>query len=89
MRIASFADTYRTSSEGVVPLRSRAGHLAGLTQTGSAARQTYAATEPSPNGNTVSLEEEMLQSAEVQREHDRALAIYKHGLTILRTVLAR
>lgn len=43
----------------------------------------------SPNGNGVSLEEQMLLAVDVKRSHDRALAIYKSGLTILRTSLGR
>ena len=42
-----------------------------------------------PNGNGVSLEEEMLKSVEVKRQHDRALAIYKSSMNILRTSLGR
>ena len=45
--------------------------------------------EPSPNGNSVSIEEEMMQAVANQREHNRALAIYRHGLTILRSTLGK
>lgn len=43
----------------------------------------------SPNGNTVSLENEMLKSLDAKRQHDRALAIYKSSLGILRSTLSR
>ncbi|MEP2629214.1 MAG: FlgB family protein [Shimia thalassica] len=43
----------------------------------------------SPNGNTVSLEGEMLKSLGAKRQHDRALAIYKSSLGILRATLSR
>lgn len=42
-----------------------------------------------PNGNSVSVEEEMLKAVEVKRQHDRALAIYRSNLTVLRTALGR
>lgn len=42
-----------------------------------------------PNGNSVALEEEMLKAVEVKRQHDRALAIYKSSMTILRSSLGR
>lgn len=42
-----------------------------------------------PNGNTVSLETEMLKSLGAKRQHDRALAIYKSSMGILRTSLSR
>ena len=48
-----------------------------------------AETEISPNGNGVSIETEMLKAVAVQRQHSRALAIYKSSLTILRTSLGR
>ncbi|MBF9050991.1 FlgB family protein [Roseobacter sp. HKCCD9010] len=43
----------------------------------------------SPNGNTVSLEAEMLRSVEAQRAHSRALTVYQSALTVLRTSLGR
>lgn len=46
-------------------------------------------SEPAPNGNTVSIEEEMLNAISATRDHDRALAIYRHGMTVLRTALGR
>jgi flagellar basal-body rod protein FlgB len=46
-------------------------------------------TEQSPNGNSVSLEEEMVAAVDASREHNRALAVYRHGMTVLRTALGR
>lgn len=40
-----------------------------------------------PNGNSVSLETEMVKATEVKRQHDKALAIYKNTLDILRSAL--
>jgi len=42
-----------------------------------------------PNGNTVSLESEMLHAVDTKRQHDRAMMIYKSALTILRTAVRR
>jgi flagellar basal-body rod protein FlgB len=39
----------------------------------------------SPNGNTVSIEMEMLESIEADRTHNRAVTIYETALGILRT----
>lgn len=85
--LGAFADSYRGDAAQAMR-SSRAGHLsadaaAGLT------RPTVTDDEPSPNGNSVSLETEMLRGVEVQREHARALAIYKHALMVLRTSLGR
>ena len=86
-KIAAFRDVYRADDNGQMRT-TRAGHLSGsgdhttprtLMQTGTA----------SPNGNTVSIEEELLASVAVGREHNRALSIYRHTMTILRTSLGR
>ena len=42
-----------------------------------------------PNGNTVSLEREMLMSVAADRQHKRALTVYRHSLTLLRASLGR
>ncbi|MEO9457563.1 MAG: FlgB family protein [Roseobacter sp.] len=43
----------------------------------------------SPDGNTVSIEDQMLKANETMRQHDKALAIYKSALGILRSSLGR
>lgn len=69
-----------------VDLRSFADHWSGKGVTAGLdhARPIERPGLRSPNGNTVSLETEMIASAEVQRDHTRALAIYRSALTILR-----
>lgn len=42
-----------------------------------------------PDGNSVSLETEMLRATDAKRQHDRSLAIYKSALNILRSSLGR
>ena len=42
-----------------------------------------------PNGNSVSVEMEMMKAVDAKRSHDRALAIYRSSLSILRTSLGR
>ncbi len=42
-----------------------------------------------PNGNSVSLEREMMHAVDAKRQHDRALAIYRSSLTILRSAIGR
>ncbi|MFT5629123.1 MAG: flagellar basal-body rod protein FlgB [Gammaproteobacteria bacterium] len=68
---------------------SRAGHI-GVAPAGSSKLQSVISNaEPSPNGNSVSIEEEMLKSVAVSREHSKSLAIYRHAMTVLRTSLGR
>lgn len=42
-----------------------------------------------PNGNTVSLEDQMQRSAVSARDHDTAMALYGKSLSILRASLGR
>lgn len=65
----------------------RAGHLGA--EQGAPVSTFERRNEAAPNGNTVSLEEEMVASVTAQREHGRAMAIYRHGLTIMRAPLGR
>lgn len=82
-RIASFSESYRPETTAGLKT-TRPGHLASGT-VASEARSAAAHSEPSPNGNDVSLELEMLESVDAAREHSRALAIYRHAMTIIRT----
>ncbi|MBZ4689723.1 MAG: flgB [Cereibacter sp.] len=42
-----------------------------------------------PNGNSVSLEAEMVRAVEVKQQHEMALAIYQSASRLLRTSLGR
>ncbi|MFN6952182.1 MAG: FlgB family protein [Albidovulum sp.] len=87
--LPGFADLYRETD--TAPLRAtRTGHFAALADGGmpaAAARMPVGAM--APNGNSVSLEVEMVKAAEVKREHDLALAVYGKSLAILRASLGR
>lgn len=86
-RMASFRDSYRAAETGTLRA-TRPGHMGG-DLADAAARASTASNEPSPNGNSVSLELEMVAGVAAQREHSRALAIYRHALTVLRSTVAR
>lgn len=85
--IGPFAENY-ASRTGSVLRATRPGHMSAEAAVATP-RPEMTDEEPSPNGNTVSLETEMLNGVEVAREHSRALAIYKHALGIIRTSLGR
>ena len=85
--IAPFSETFDgMQSAGL--RATRTNHLQADTA-GPNAQITFSDAESSPNGNTVSLEQEMINSVEIQREHNRALAIYKHSLDVLRLSIGR
>lgn len=90
--VAPFAETYRSNAslgDAVNQRATRSLHLHGA-MSGQPADPTIDEDAiASPNGNTVSLEGEMLKSLDAKRQHDRALAIYKSSLGILRATLSR
>ena len=52
--------------------------------------RTLASDAPSnPNGNNVSLEQEIFSSAEAMGQHNMALTVYSKSLDMLRTALGR
>ena len=67
----------------------RADHLTAASWGGGDARAVDAGGEASPNGNTVTLEGEMLRAAEAKRQFDLSLSIYQSGMGLMRTALGR
>lgn len=79
---------FEPSRESGLSLRAtRPGHVAQ----GSAPRVRLvdAGGEAAPNGNTVSLEEELVRGAEVKRQHELALSVYQSGLRLMRSATGR
>ncbi len=87
--VTPFNDTYETT--GTHSMRAtRSGHFGEATGTSRfSASLVDADAAESPNGNTVSLENEMVKSSQIKSQHDKALAIYKSSLDILRASLGR
>ena len=90
--IAPFAQTYQSqayqSQGGATPMRAtRARHLGGVMPASNPIRVFDAGDPTSPNGNSVSLETEMVKASEVRQQHELALSIYSTSLGILRTSL--
>lgn len=84
--IAGFASSW---AEGGLELAAtRPGHLAA-TSAPAAFEVQVAATPDAPNGNSVSLETEMVKSAEARQEHEMALAIYRATSDVIRAALGR
>jgi flagellar basal-body rod protein FlgB len=86
--LPDFAATYRDAERGI-PLRAtRLGHLETR---GSAPNLSARAVRgaASPDGNTVSVETEMVKAVQVRQEHEMALAIYRSVSDVLRTSLGR
>lgn len=91
--ITPFKETVAQKSSGAAQRATRDGHINGVQQgrdlISPAAMVIDETAITDPNGNSVSVENEILRSIEAKRQHDRALAIYRSSLTILRTSLGR
>ncbi len=85
--ISPFSRIYQDSRDDGTLRATRPGHISGgLTQI-SAARSVDVPGAADPNGNTVSLETEMVKAVEVQHAHETALSVYESARNILRTSL--
>ncbi len=85
--LVSFKDALRPDLT-TTQLATREKHLHGTRQGGGAPIVEVKAQE-AINGNSVSIETEMLKAVDTKRQHDRALAIYKSGMNILHKVIER
>ncbi|WP_037313064.1 FlgB family protein [Ruegeria halocynthiae] len=86
--IEAFQKAFENTGREVAMTVTRPGHLHGATVQQPWA-EFEAAPSGDPNGNGVSVEEEMFKAVEVKRQHDRALTIYKSSMNILRSSLGR
>lgn len=87
--IADFGETLEAGA-AFSARTTRPGHIPfGADPRGYDARAQTALGAESPNGNSVSLEDQMMRSAEVRHNHDMAIGVYRKSLEILRTSLGR
>ncbi|HET9067544.1 MAG TPA: FlgB family protein [Amaricoccus sp.] len=87
--IADFASIL-DGTPGLSARMTRPGHIAfGADPRGFEPREAAAFGAETPNGNSVSLEDQMLRAAAVRQEHDLALGVYSKTLDILRTTVTR
>jgi flagellar basal-body rod protein FlgB len=85
--VADFASVWAESS-GDGMRATRPGHLNGPADF-AALPPANAPGHGSPNGNTVSLEAEMVKAVETRQQHDMALAIYRGTSEVIRASLGR
>lgn len=86
--LVPFADSYRNTSVSPGLKATREGHLNGARSFDFRVMETPAGT-PDMNDNTVSIEDQMVSAVATKRQHDRALAIYRSGLNMLRTSIGK
>lgn len=84
-----FADSYeRAGTAG--PLRTTdPRHIANPDWSPAGTRLIQTDDPVSPNDNSVSLEEEMVRAADIKRQHDLSLGIYRSALDLMQASLGR
>jgi flagellar basal-body rod protein FlgB len=88
--LASFDATLARLDTPFTSRTTRPGHIAfGANPNGFEAREATVLGAESPNGNTVSLEDQMMRAADTRQTHDLALGVYGKTLDILRTGIGR
>lgn len=87
--LEEFSRSYRASAAPDELRSTRARHLSDPFWSGGAPRQTVDSVAVSPNGNSVTLEDEMFKMAEVKREHEMSVSIYRAGLDIMRASIGK
>lgn len=88
MDLPSFAETFQDSDFAMRATRPE--HFGAATSESEPQMQVRRAKgADAPNGNTVSLEQEMVKMADVRQSHEMALAIYRNTSDILRASLGK
>ncbi len=84
---------YQPDATGMAQNTGRAGsrdkHFLIAHAAPSTTAERDAEAQLSPNGNSVSIETEMLKSIDAERQHKRAMTVYRSTLTILRASIGR
>lgn len=86
--VADFATVWDAGQAGGGMRATRKGHLGSAEQT-LTPEIIVSHGASAPNGNSVSLETEMVKSVEVRQQHDMALAIYRNTTDIIRASLGK
>ena len=87
--IESFSESVQTSKFDNEMRSTRVGHLVHEAAFSMRNREFDAPGASSPNGNTVSLETEMMKAVEARHQHEMALSVYKSSMNIIRGSIGR
>lgn len=74
---------------GFAPRATRPGHMAFADQPRFEPREETALGAETPNGNSVSLEDQMVRAAELRSSHEMALGVYRKTMDVLRTGIGK
>lgn len=89
MDIASFKPDLSNSKDGFRQRTSRDSHFGTGGGLLPGSPEVQRAITAQPNGNSVSLEAELVKSAELRQKHQMSVSVYKSAMEILRTSIRR
>lgn len=88
--VDSFATAVEGSDMPFIARRTRPEHIPfGTEANGFGVHDASVVGAETPNGNTVSLEDQMMRAANVRESHEMALGVYAKSLEILRSALGK
>ena len=87
--VVVFKDVMARQGSLDTAFRSRAGHFDWEFHMDFQEDKSGKIFETKPNGNSVSVEGEILKSIEVEQQHSQALAIYQHSIDLLKMSIGR
>lgn len=86
--LVEFSESYQQNKPGIEARATRPRHMAnGVSH--ARFETVDLGGEAALNGNTVSVEQEMVRGTDAKSSHDLALSVYKSSLDILRTSLGK
>ena len=86
--VQDFETVWRAADSGEMRA-TRAGHQTFGTMQSGQEETVIARGASSPNGNSVSIESEMVKAVETRQQHEMALAIYRGTSEVIRASLGR
>lgn len=86
--LSPFSETYRSPNRSGRLHATRDNHIGRVSASLSEGDLSAFILE-AKRGETVSVEDQMLRSVEAKRQHDRALAVYRFGMNVLRSSIGR
>ncbi|QIK40617.1 FlgB family protein [Pontivivens nitratireducens] len=88
--VVSFSQVVSGGTDGFDIRHTRAGHMAGSAGIeGRLLIDSSAQGATTPDGNSVSIEDQMVRAADARRQHDLALTLYRKSLDLIRIGLGR
>lgn len=86
--LPEFSETFKDYGPSLEMRTTREKHFSAIENRFSTnLREVVRPGNAAPNGNSVSMETEMMTAAENKISHDMALTVYRSSLTLLRTAL--